>query len=339
MGVEAEADELPAPQLVQDLARLGVAEVVALRCLGLGQRLERGAREGWLERQRLVRGDQAVPAEDGQEPGHAAGRHRPAEILLTGPDPQRGEVDEAAVIDVLEIVARFELRRPLEPFLQRQRHRGLGGAERVAPKQRRPRLRALDRSQVDAELPAPMRLDGELEGDAVALELALPVEAQAGAAAEAVLLEAQRERALADLDPRPVLVRAGLLRLENIGEVGREAEVEPEQALLGRVLGDDDVLVRALGDEAVALDGERRVLALGRRDDAAREVVDRPARERLQRLSVYEQPPFGHVSDVVEEESFRLVGLDVAVLLREEERALVESSSWAMARLSSGAST
>ena len=38
VGVEAEADELPAPQLVQDLARLGVAEVVALRCLGLGQR-------------------------------------------------------------------------------------------------------------------------------------------------------------------------------------------------------------------------------------------------------------------------------------------------------------
>src|SRR5437762_8975640 len=54
-----------------------------------GQRLERGAREGWLERQRLVRGDQTVPAEDGQEPGHAAGRHRPAEILLTGPDPDR----------------------------------------------------------------------------------------------------------------------------------------------------------------------------------------------------------------------------------------------------------
>ena len=184
-----------------------------------------------------------------------------------------------------------------------------------------------------------MRLDGELEGDAVALELALPVEAQAGAAAEAVLLEAQRERALADLDPRPVLVRAGLLRLEDIGEVGREAEVEPEQALLGRVVGDDDVLVRALGDETVALDGERRVFALGRRDDAAREVVDRPARERVQRLFVDEQPPFGQVSDVVEEESFRLVGLDVAVLLREEERALVESSSWAMARLSSGAST
>src|SRR5204863_5628835 len=126
VGVEAEADELPAPQLVQDLARLGVAEVIALRCLGLGQRFERGAREGWLERQRLVRGDQTVPAEDGQEPGHAAGRHRPAEILLTGPDPQRGKVDEAALVDVLEIVARLELRRPLEPFLQRQRHRGLG---------------------------------------------------------------------------------------------------------------------------------------------------------------------------------------------------------------------
>src|SRR5207248_10131626 len=156
----------------------------------------------------------------------------PALVLVEQGQEELGRVvgpvvgtDEAALVDVLEIVARLELRRPLEPFLQRQRHRGLGGAERVAPKQRRPRLRALDRSQVDAEFPAPMRLDGELEGDAVALELALPVEAQAGAAAEAVLLEAQRERALADLDPRPVLVRAGLLRLEDIGEVGREAEV------------------------------------------------------------------------------------------------------------------
>ena len=80
----------------------------------------------------------------------------------------------------------------------------------------------------------------------------------------------------------------------------------------------------AVGHESVALDGERRVLALGRRDHPPGEVVDRPARERLQRLAADQQLPEGKVSNVVKEEPFGPVGLHVAVLLREEESAAVQ---------------
>jgi hypothetical protein len=143
--VEAERDELAAAKLVEDLAGLGVPKIVAPGRLGLGQRLQGGAREGRLERQRLVGRDQAVAAEDGQEPRHPAGRHRPMQVLLAGADPQRREIDEAAMVDVLELVVRLQHRRLLEPLLERGRHRRLGLPEGVALEQRRPGLDAFDR--------------------------------------------------------------------------------------------------------------------------------------------------------------------------------------------------
>ena len=77
------------------------------------------------------------------------------------------------------------------------------------------------------------------------------------------------------------------VRLENVGEVGSEADLDLEAALLRRVVREDDVLVEPVADEAVAADGERRVAAVGRGDDARREVVDRLAPEGLERLAVY----------------------------------------------------
>ena len=115
-----------------------------------------------------------------------------------------------------------------------------------------------------------------------------------------------------------------MLGLQDVREVGLEAKLELEQPLFRRVVGDDDVFVRALRHEAVSLDGERRVLALGCRDHPPGEVVDRPARERLQRLTADQQLPLGKVPNVVEEEPFGPVGLHVAVLLREEEGAAVQ---------------
>ena len=55
--------ELPVAQLVQDLARLGVAIVVALRRLVLRQHLQRARGEFRIDNHRLQGDDQRVAAE------------------------------------------------------------------------------------------------------------------------------------------------------------------------------------------------------------------------------------------------------------------------------------
>jgi hypothetical protein len=70
MGQLAEA------QLVQDLARLGVTQVVHLGRLLCGERAQRGPGQLRHERQGLVAGQQAVAAEQGHEPGQPGGRQR-----------------------------------------------------------------------------------------------------------------------------------------------------------------------------------------------------------------------------------------------------------------------
>jgi hypothetical protein len=110
----------------------------------------------------------------------------------------------------------------------------------------------------------------------------------------------------------------------SVGEVRLEADVELEQPLFRRVVPDDDVLVHAVGHEAVSLDRQRGVLAFRRRHDAAREVVDGAARQDLQRLPVDQEPPLRKVADVRVEEPFGRTRQHVAVFLRQEERAAVE---------------
>src|SRR5439155_12575082 len=63
-----EPGELTYAHLVQDLAWLFVAEVVDLLALVPRQESERPGRNGWAQRQRLNRGDQAVTAKRHGEP-------------------------------------------------------------------------------------------------------------------------------------------------------------------------------------------------------------------------------------------------------------------------------
>ena len=76
-GQLAEAD------LVQDLAGLLVGEVDAAPSLMMGEREQGPPGQPRPEGERLVRGDQGVPSEEGEEPGHPGGRE--ADPLL----PQR----------------------------------------------------------------------------------------------------------------------------------------------------------------------------------------------------------------------------------------------------------
>jgi hypothetical protein len=125
----------------------------------------------------------------------------------------------------------------------------------------------------------------------------------------------------------PVLAFAGLasaLCLEDVREVGAEVELELDLDRLRAVVRDDHVFVHAVGDEAVAPHGDRRLLARRRADEARRVVVDWATREALERLLVEAELPARQVPHVLEEVALGLARVDVARLVGVEERAAVE---------------
>ena len=95
-----EGRHLAVAHLVEDPARVLVAEVVDARALALAERAQRRRGELRRERQRLQAREDAVAAEHGHEPRQARGGQR-APGHRAGREAQRREVDEAAVVGVL----------------------------------------------------------------------------------------------------------------------------------------------------------------------------------------------------------------------------------------------
>ena len=104
MRLQAERRQLAESDLVQDLPRILVLEVVLLRPLQRGERGESPLRQLGPHPDGLQRRDQGVPPEDGHEPRQARRRQR----VLVSPDvrvqPQGGQVDDGALVDVREEV-------------------------------------------------------------------------------------------------------------------------------------------------------------------------------------------------------------------------------------------
>ena len=96
-----EGGHLAVAHLVQDPARILVAEVVQARALPLAERAQRGLGQLRRERQRLQAREDAVAPEHRHEPGQAGRR----QALAAGHwrrEAQRGEIDQAAVVGRLE---------------------------------------------------------------------------------------------------------------------------------------------------------------------------------------------------------------------------------------------
>ena len=167
---------LAAPQLVEDLAGLGVDRRVVLGRLEGGEGAQRGRRELRSEQHRLERGDQRVATEEGHEPRHAgrgqlvrplrplqAERREVGERPLVAPlelRPLRAEPrdvdppDAERPADVLELAAEARLgdappRRPVaargpddelpgSPRLEVHRERGAASGERDRTRERDP---------------------------------------------------------------------------------------------------------------------------------------------------------------------------------------------------------
>jgi hypothetical protein len=109
VGALADRRQLPEADLVEDLAGILVAEVVADRALPGGQGGQRGGGEVGPVGQDLVAGDEAVAAEQRHEP-RQAGR-RQADVLHgdVRVETQRREVCEAARVHVAQrVVAGLE---------------------------------------------------------------------------------------------------------------------------------------------------------------------------------------------------------------------------------------
>src|SRR5262249_4663272 len=113
-----EGGHLAPSNLMKDLSRLLVTEVVPLAALTAGEIAERGARELGKEWQRLQARDDAVATERRHEPRQAGGRYGGVRHEL-GEEPQRGQVDDAALVSSCERIVRCdEARRPVDPVLE-----------------------------------------------------------------------------------------------------------------------------------------------------------------------------------------------------------------------------
>ena len=279
--------EDPAAELVHDLARLGVAEVVVRGGLEVGELLERRLGERGLEGQREVRGDERVAAEGGHEPRQATGRHRVSDPLRRA-NAERGEVEEALPVGLHErLGGALDIGRARKPLGKRDRQARLRLAERLAAQKRGPLASVHDRDDVDARLPLLVRAEVEVEDRAPLLELHVAAaEPDDRLAPVAVPLVPDRGTGAVDLLAGLARAALALLRLEDVREVGAEVELELDVDPLGEVVPHHHVFVHAVGDEAVAPDGHPRLLARQCADHAGGVVVDGPARQAVERLLV-----------------------------------------------------
>ncbi len=149
VAAEPRLGGLAAPDLVDDLPRLGIDRRVVLGRLQLGEHVERAAGEVRPEQERLVRGDQRVAPEDGHEPRHAGSR-QPRVPGAAAAHSQRRQVGEGALERVLQCIPRrlqpreLRLEGLLLEVLRRRRHgrSGADGRRRRAPSARAGQARA-----------------------------------------------------------------------------------------------------------------------------------------------------------------------------------------------------
>lgn len=232
-----------AAQLVQDLARLGIAKRIILDRLQCRQRPQGGGRQVRLERQGHVCREQAVAAEQRHEPRQARRWQRPVKPGQRA-EAERGQIEQALPVGVDDRVVIGLQRRGIgHPPGECHRHLRL---ERAEPAVADPwsRLDLTDAAgHVDAGLPPLARPESDLEHGPVRRDVTCGGEDQPGRSSLTVALHPQqhtarfrgrRARVVPDL-------RRRVLDLEQVGEVSRIAKLDPDLSRLVAVVLDDDV--------------------------------------------------------------------------------------------------
>ncbi len=321
------------PDLVDDLARLGVDLGVVLGRLQLRQRLERGVRQLRAEEQRLQAGDDRVAAEHGHEPRHPGrGQAAPARPAA---HPQRRQIGDRVLERALEDVpAGAELRDAQAPGRHRVHHVFALVAEAALDHLRHHHLAVERRDEVHAQVPALPRLELDPVLDDRALEVAERREddLRPGQAGVAVVFE--QELALVGVVPRSPDRRQRLrpqriaerevvlLDREDVGEVAAELEREVERDRVERLVLDREVVLHALADEAEAGDRELILLEAARERvahvEGGGEVLDLVRGQHQRPLSVQGQAQAGEEARVLGEQAGD-GGVDVAPLVADAE--------------------
>jgi hypothetical protein len=181
---------------------------------------------------------------------------------VVGTHSQRGDVEDALAVSAPErAVFGSQVRRFPTPLIKAHRHLRRVIVERLAAEQRRPCGPIDERAHVHAELPRLPCAQPDAEHGAALGDAAFLVEPDLRAAPVAVSLVPERRGERVRLDPALSLAVAVRFGLHDVGEIRSERELEPYFVLLLRQVL-HDILVHALGDEAVAAQGDRRRRAL-----------------------------------------------------------------------------
>ena len=159
--------QLAEAHLVQYLARLGVAVIVALCRLILAEHVQRGRGELWIYEHRLQGGDQAVSAEQRGEPRQAGGRHeahRAAFLLRQA--KCRHVVDRLVEGSVQLLVGSGDAHHAILPRLQRLGGLGRGIGVVRATQRRGFRVLAVAKIVEQAAMPGLPRCEFDTERQA-----------------------------------------------------------------------------------------------------------------------------------------------------------------------------
>ena len=140
-----------------------------------------------------------------------------------------------------------------------------------------------------------MRRDADPEGEPVLVDRQIGAGPDAGLAHELAAPVAQHQLVVAHVAIRLALLLQGVLDLEQVGEVGASLDLGGHLDRVGCVVEQDQVLVEAVADVALADYRQARVLVDGagrpHEKELGREVVDVVGGQRLQRLTIEAEPP------------------------------------------------
>src|SRR6266446_621879 len=257
-----ERGELAEPQLVQNLPRLLVTEVVATRSLQRRKYVEGVCRELRDDVERLVTRDQAVPAGQGLEPGQPSRRNG-----TLGPLPrietQRGEIDEAARVGQLQrLPVRLERRRNAEQLGERRLGAELGSRRDVrsrlvawaVPGRLMSRRSAVDgRHDFDPGRPAAVWRDFRPERNPVRGDFGvIAMRPNPRFADIAAPLVTKHEHVVVDALKRlPLPLDRRILDLEEIREIGAHSDHDLRANRVRTVIHDGQLFEEAVADDAM----------------------------------------------------------------------------------------
>jgi hypothetical protein len=272
--------ELAEPQLVQNLARLLVTEVVATRSLQRCKDVEGVRRELRNDVDRLVTRDQAVSAEQRLEP-RQSGRRNGGLGSITRIEAERGEINEAARVGQLQrIPVGLELRRNAEQLGERRL-----GAELGPRRDMRSRLvagavtgllvsrrSAVDgRDDFDPGRPAAVWRDLRPESNSVRGDFGVvTVRPNPCFADVAAALVPDNEHVVVEaLERLAFPVDRCILDLEEVGEIGARSDRDLRANRFGSVIHHGQLFEEAVADDAMTDDGHRgvRIFRAGTRNE------------------------------------------------------------------------